>query len=152
MGFPTSADFEKAFPLCERLPVSDLRNRNSCYGGFGKEFTVLAMGRDIRASSIEKVTNEQLERIYDWCLLAKKREGIEACLSSAMQSLYWGGENDRRIATRFCSVLRDPYYERSCFMDLTGAVGYYIQDKNYRREFCQELPASYREICEGKLL
>ena len=152
MGFPTSADFEKAFPLCERLPVSDLRNRDSCYGGFGKEFTVLSLGRDIRVSSIEKVTNEQLARVYDWCLLAKKREGITACLLHAMQSLYWGGENDRRIATRFCSVLRDPYYERSCFMDLTGAVSYYIKDQDYRREFCQELPASYQEACEEKLL
>lgn len=152
IGFPTSADFEKAFPLCEGLPASDFRNRDSCYGGFGKEFTVLALGRDIRASSIEKITNEQLERVYDWCLVAKNKEGITACLMNAMQSLYWGGENDRRMAVRFCGVLSDPYYEQSCFTNLIGAVSYYIKDQDYRREFCKELPASYQEACERELL
>ena len=150
-GFPTPADFKQAFLYCDKLLVADLRNRDACYGGFGKEFTVLALGRDIRVSKIEQITDEQLNRVYEWCLLANTKEGTAACVVHATNSLYWGGENDRSIAIAFCNVIDDPYYHGSCFMNLIGIVFYYIQEQDYKREFCEELPFAHRKTCQTRL-
>ncbi|MCH7828669.1 hypothetical protein IH982_02225 [Patescibacteria group bacterium] len=150
-GFPTPADFKQAFLYCDKLPVADFRSRDACYGGFGKEFIGLALGRDIRVSTIEQITDEALNRVYEWCLLANTKEGAAACVVHATNSLYWGGENDRSIAIAFCNVIDDPYYQGSCFINLMRAVSYYVQDPIYRRTFCEELPSSYSEECRATL-
>jgi len=149
-GFPTPADFKKAFGLCDKLPESDAVNRDRCYGGFGKEFIVLALDRDIRLASLEHIGDEQFLRVYEWCKLAGNKEGTAACIMHAMNSLYWGGENDRSIAIRFCNVVSDSYYRRPCFMNLINNVFYYVQDSVYREEFCEELPATYSQICQAR--
>ena len=150
-GFPTPDDFKQAFLYCDKLPIADFRNRDACYGGFGKEFTVLALGRDIRTSTIEQITDEQLNRVYEWCLLANTKEGTAACVVHATNSLYWGGENDRSMAIAFCNVIDDPYYQGSCFINLIKIVSYYIQEQDYKKEFCEELPSAYRETCQARL-
>ena len=150
-GFPTPDDLERAFALCDKLPVADLRNRGACYGGFGKEFIVLALGRDIRASTIEQITNEQLHRVYEWCLLANTKKGAAACVAHATNSLYWGGENDRSMAIAFCSGMGEAYYQRSCFVNLIDNVSFYINDQTYKREFCEELPSAYYKTCQTRL-
>src|SRR3989338_7440177 len=33
--------FEKAFRYCAKIPTAQMDNRLACYGGFGKEFTVV---------------------------------------------------------------------------------------------------------------
>ena len=151
IGRPTPADFAKAFPLCDAIPLSDQQDRNACYGGFGKEFVVFALGRDIRLSTAGAITDVQLNRVYEWCLLADQKQGSAACLNYAMNSLYWGGENDRSIATHFCDIMTDSYYQRSCFFNLIGAVSNYVEDQSYRRDFCEELPPDYRENCQARL-
>jgi len=147
---PTAVSFEKAFTFCEKIPTSDVASRNMCYGGFGKEFVVLAQNRDIR--NIEGMTDEQLTQIYDRCLLAKKEEGIVACIQHAVNSLYWGGENDRSVAIRFCGLVSDTAHQRPCFTNLIGAVSHYGPNPDYKKAFCEELPAAYREDCRAGLV
>lgn len=150
-GFPTPDDFAMAFELCGKIPPGELANRDACYGGFGKEFVVLAAGRDIRVSTLEQATDEQLKQSYQWCLLANHKEGTVACVFHATNSLYWGGENDRGLPIRFCSVIDDAPLQRSCFMNLIGNVSLYISEQTYKKEFCEELPFLYRETCHAKL-
>ncbi|MBI3420889.1 MAG: hypothetical protein HY006_02395 [Candidatus Sungbacteria bacterium] len=150
LASPTPKDFKKAFTLCDALPLPDTVNRNSCFGGFGKEFVVLAKNRDIR--NIEYMTQEELGRIRTWCFLAPHEKGITACVEHAMQSLYWGGENDRDVAIRFCSLMSEDPYRSSCFENLIGAVSFYVKDPRYRKEFCGEIPADLHKTCREKLI
>ena len=151
LGFPQAEDFEKSFVLCDNLPLDDVSNRDACYGGFGKEFVSLVLGRDIRAQALENITDEQLKQIYEWCQLAGNQDGSSACTVHAVYSLYWGGENDRGLAIRFCGIIDDSYYQHSCFMNLIDNVAFYINEQTYKKEFCEELPFVYREACQGKL-
>jgi hypothetical protein len=148
---PGPEHFKKAFVFCGAIPASETRNRDACYGGFGKEFAVLAQDRDIRQSSIENISDDKLKRMYDWCLLADNKEGSAACIVHAMNSLYWGGENNRGVAIRFCKTMSEEYYQGSCVTSLISAVGHFKQDLAYRKEFCQEIPLDYVEGCEKQL-
>lgn len=151
VGNPTADDFKKAFKLCDLLPKSDTSNRDACFGGFGKEFDGLVQGRDIRQGSINNLTEGQLKQIYDWCLLAPHKEGVKSCVVHALGSLYWGGENDRKVSIQFCSQIPDSSYKQSCFTSLIGAVSYYMKDSSYRKSFCEELPLDYQSNCNEVL-
>ncbi len=148
MRNPTPVDFEKAFKLCDQL---SFEYRDVCYGGFGKEFVVLAKGRDIRIMTRENTSDVQLASIYQWCTLAHDEGGISSCLLSALNSLYWMGTNDRMIAIRFCEKGEEDAHRLSCFSSLIGLVDFYIQDSLYRREFCRELPEEYEAQCLSRL-
>lgn len=152
LGFPTPEDHERAFSLCDELPESDFIDRDTCYGGFGKEFIGLVLGRDIRISAIHEVSEASLKTIYEWCLLAGTQDGSAACIVHIMNSLYWGGENDPKIPIRFCNGIPYGYYQRSCFMKFIDAVNFYINEPEYKREFCRALPYTYREDCQKKLV
>lgn len=149
LGNPTAADYEKAFRFCNELPNDDLGNRSACYGGFGKEFVVLAQERDIR--KINQASEEQLKKIYEWCLLARDTTGIQSCISYAMGSLYWGGENDINSAIRFCRAASDINYQKSCFQELTGAVIFYKKGSSDLSNFCSLLPDNYRAECYDRI-
>lgn len=151
MRQPTEKDFIKAFEICDLIPENNIRDRDSCFGGFGKEFDGLVQGRDIRQGSINNIKEDKLKQIYDWCLLANDKEGINSCIKSALRSLYWGGENDRRVSINFCSVVSDQYFKDSCFRSLVGSVSFYIKDKDYRESFCAELPEEYKIDCKKAL-
>lgn len=148
LGNPTEEDFEKSFKLCDQ--IAEENYRNTCYGGFGKEFVVLAQDRDIRR--VEQMDEGKLKKIVDWCSLADNKQGVKACLDSALSSIYWGGENDRGTSIRFCKAIDEDENQNYCFQDLIGQVSYYIKDPKYRQSFCQEIPVSYKENCEKILL
>ncbi|MDP2735417.1 MAG: hypothetical protein Q8P12_04370, partial [bacterium] len=76
LASPKPEDYKKAFPLCELIPEEEPENRTACYGGFGKEFVVLSKDRDVR--NIENMSDEELSRVYDWCLLANSAFGLES--------------------------------------------------------------------------
>lgn len=153
MGSPTAEDFERSFRFCDKLDkAKEVGNRDACFGGFGKEFVVLVQGRDIRMGNIEAITDGQLRQIYAWCVLAHEARGTAACSEQALASLYWGGENDRSIAIRYCSLINDTADQRNCFENLIGAVSFYITDVNYRQAFCKEVPQDYQRACEARLL
>jgi len=144
IGFPSEATLSTAFKLCNG--VEDQTNRDRCFEGFGKEFVGLANSRDIR--DVGNTSDEGLEKIKNWCLLAESDEGINSCNSSALASLYWGGENDRSGSIKFCGLL-DQSYQESCYQELINAVFYYIDDKTYRKDFCNEIPLNYHKDCQA---
>ena len=151
-GANTWTPTTEAFPFCDNIPVSEPGNRDACYGGFGKEFIGFVAGRDVRAFAIENMTENQLGEVYKFCLRAGNKDGTSSCVRHATNSLYWGGENDRGAAIRFCTIISDSYYQKACFTNLIGAVGYYIKDPAYKKEFCKEVLDSYREECRYQLL
>lgn len=153
LGFPSADDFKRSFPICNTLAVDDGRDRDACFGGFGKEFVGLVQSRDIRKGAIGSITDQQLAQVYQWCKLADNKEGTAACIVHAMNSLYWGGENDPKIATRFCGVMSDEDYNQgSCYTNLIGSVSQYVKDSKYRQNFCNGLPSNHQGHCRERLL
>ncbi len=148
INHPGPADFSKAFQYCSKLPLSD-PNRNICYGGFGKEFIVLAQNRDIR--NVADMTTEQFQKVYAWCLLANDKNGTQACIENSTASLYWGGENKPDGAIRFCNSISDQVYQYPCFEDLFGMVSYYIKDPGYYKSFCSTVPEIHKAECKKVL-
>ncbi len=151
LGNPGPEDFRKAFKFCAQMSASDKVGRNLCAGGFGKEFVVLVRGRDIRKESFTRITDKQLTTVSDWCSLAADGDDAKACILSAVNSLFWGGENDRSVAIRFCTSVPNEADRSACLENLIGAVGFYISDPSYRKNFCGEIPASYQEKCRSNL-
>ena len=150
LGRPGPEEFTKSFKFCESEAGA---MRDACFGGFGKEFIVLAQDRDIRQSQFEKTTDEQLARVYDWCKLASIKEGTAACINHAASSLYWGGENNRSVAIRFCGLMQDnEYFQGSCVHNMIQSVAVYISDQSYRRQFCGEIPEKYSDECLNLLI
>ena len=146
---PKAEDYERAFRLCDKIRIADQSSRDACYGGFGKEFAGLAQERDIRI--LDRISDEELKTIHGWCLLADNSAGKVSCIKHATNYLYWGGENDRSMAIRFCGIIADFNLAGACFTNLIGAVSVYIQDVNYRKDFCKELPSFYYEQCQKRL-
>lgn len=151
IGNPMPADFEKAFKLCEQIPLNDSVARDGCFGGFGKEFDGLVQSRDIRQDSINSISNDKLQNIYNWCLLANDEAGSKSCISQALSSLYWGGENDPNVSIRFCSLIDENNFKSSCFQNLFSNVRSYVQDQNYRKNFCGAIPFEFQEKCKSGL-
>lgn len=145
---PGPKDYEKAFTFCEKIALDQEINRDSCFGGFGKEFVVLVNERNVQ--SVENMSDDKLLKINQWCELATE-EGIRPCLNTALQSLFWGGENKRDVSVKFCRLITNEKNQAFCFGNLIGAVGYFINDQNYRKEFCLEIPETYRLECNSKL-
>lgn len=148
---PTPETTKKAFALCEKIPKTEPQNRNACFGGFGKEFNGLVMSRDIRLSAVKEIKDSQILEIHNWCKLADVEENIGYCLDHAMNSLYWGGENDKTIAIRFCSLVVETNYQVNCFKSLINAAFYYSKDPKYLNEFCLALPGAPQNGCFERL-
>ncbi len=142
---PDPSTFKKAFSFCEDIEGKDLRDR--CYSSFGKEFLGFVIEKDIRGSSIEKLTKGEFLQVYSWCLIAEYSEGIKHCLLSVLSNLYWGGENKRGPSILFCKTIPDDQYQESCFTILISMVAYFIDDDQYMIDFCSEIPGKYKQEC-----
>jgi hypothetical protein len=125
-------------------------SRQACFGGFGKEFVVLANERNVQ--NIQDITEEKLRTAYGWCAMAGAEDGIEYCIRDGLQSLFWGGENSWRGAERYCRIVTDPLQKDRCFNFLFGLVGHYMSDKVYREKFCFEVSSQYQNTCRESLL
>lgn len=150
LAAPDAETYKKAFPYCDALSPDDKENRGACFGGFGKEFIVLARGKEIR--DVSTMTTFEMQQVYDWCELAGSTDGEEHCLSYALGSLYWGGENDVSAAVKFCTTAQGDEEKAGCFIKLTGLVDNFVGDKSYRRSYCASIPASLQTICKERLL
>ncbi|MEN9560986.1 MAG: hypothetical protein RIQ56_259 [Candidatus Parcubacteria bacterium] len=142
LGNPDPAKFADAFKLCDKVPRSKTVLRNICYGGFGKEFTVLAAARDIR--SIDSQSDDFLNTVAAWCAEAGNQDGEAACVGDAVASLFWGGENDPDISFKFCGMLKGP--QLACYARLAHEVGMY--GGNARQALCDRIPLAARSGCE----
>lgn len=144
LAYPTPGVFKKAFQYCAKVPISEMANRMACYGGLGKEFTVLGAERDVRI--VDTLPDEKLREIASWCALAEDSQGIMACTSSVLSSLYWGGENPATGAIRYCSVLPVDQQD-GCFANLEEIVRTYTHDLLQQKSFCHSIPASRTDAC-----
>jgi hypothetical protein len=149
---PEPNDFSEAFKYCDKIPANEERNRNSCYGGFGKEFVVLVRGRDIRKASIANISDDNLKTVFRWCSLADNKNGTAACLLHSVDSLFWGGENDVIFSLSFCGLLSDDkFYQGSCYNHLISIVHHYIKDSQYINNFCHKLPTQHKDLCLSRI-
>lgn len=145
LGNPTPEQFEKAFTYCNNIPEDQKKYRRECFGGFGKEFVVLAKQRDIR--NIQDMSEAEVRTVYNWCLLGKTEEAINFCNEQAIQSFYWGGENKPDAAINFCNIMQNQTHQNSCFSSLSSTVKYYSSDAAGVMSFCQRIPETYRRYC-----
>lgn len=146
-GNPTPDIFADSFAYCEG---AEEQWRLVCYAGLGKEFIVLAQSRDIRI--IDQTPDEVLQKVIDWCQLAKVEDGIEACILEVQNSLYWGGENDYGVSIRYCSLLDSVGLEKSCFEHMFENVDFYERDESVKVEICTEVSEDYQQLCTDGLL
>ena len=144
LGKPQPELFEKAFALCDVIPRSESALRKSCYGGFGKEFVPLALGRDIR--EIAKFGDRETETVEKWCASAPLQDARVACMEQAVQSLFWGGENDPNITFRFCAYLQDGDLQTACYKELAVAIDSYTFDDR-KSILCAQVPAQFQNRC-----
>ncbi len=148
LSSPDPKYFKKAMSYCENIPRSD-GMREICFGSFGKEYVVLANTRNVQ--SIGDMDSGRLRSIYDWCSFGPK-EALSPCLDSALQSLYWGGENDPGVSIKFCGIIPDKEHSDKCMRSLIGAVSYYMgTHDSYKESFCEKIPDEYRENCRLSL-
>lgn len=149
LGRPTSDDFKKAFKYCEKIPVTSVGDRQACFGGFGKEFVVLANSRNVQ--SIDKMSQDQLKLIYSWCYLTDNKSGRSDCIRTALYSLYWGGENDYHISINYCSILEGQEEKDNCFKELLNLATIYNVNAKINSKFCEDLPSEFKENCVKRL-
>ncbi|MBY0111042.1 hypothetical protein K2Y00_03535 [Patescibacteria group bacterium] len=138
---PDPALYSTAFSYCEPLSGS---SREACYGGFGKEFIVLANDRDIR--TVGALSTEQLQKVHEWCESAGVADGEVFCKSSALASLFWGGESDPEVSFAFCA-LSEQSTQESCYRELGSAIRYYLGNTVRGDALCRKMPDQYRNFC-----
>ncbi|MBI3486139.1 hypothetical protein HY025_04340 [Candidatus Daviesbacteria bacterium] len=151
LGNPDPTYFEKSFEYCKQIPDGYSNLKMDCYNGFGKEFVGLVLSRDIRTQAVEELNDKQLKTVYDWCLLAKNRDGTRECIVSAISSLYWGGENRVEPAIKLCSLIDDDFFLTSCYKNLIVMVSSYNKDAVQRKAFCGKLPDNFHAECQAEL-
>ena len=137
-------NIKKAFELCSLIPSTEKENKTACYGGFGKEFAVLAMDRQIKSGYI--ATNEELTKAYNWCILAPERDGVLACIAYAVDAYYSNGDNPYTNAVNFCS-LNESKYRDHCFKIIVNLVLKFNIDKKNIETFCSEIPEQFMYLC-----
>jgi hypothetical protein len=149
---PTPETVKAAFSVCERIPQKDFYAREGCFGGFGKDFAVIAHKQGDIRSVDETFLDEELRQLYEWCSLAPSESGVKTCIVYAVDSLYWDGENDREGAIRFCNQIPNATHQEICFERFVGSVATYIRDKGYRKAVCSEVVPRYAQRCREYLL
>jgi hypothetical protein len=149
---PNPAIFPKAFAFCNAVPLADTADRNSCFGGFGKEFDGIVQSKDIRLTSINNISDDRLKQVYNWCAMAQNKAGTTVCMNDALNSLYWGGENDPNVSVRYCNQVSDSGDRHACFVNLVGNVSSYTPDTQKRKNICAQFPVEEADMCKKILL
>lgn len=147
---PSPEDFRGAFAICDTIPAAQPENRHACFGGLGKEFVGLAAGRDYRGE--QTFLNTAYKDMRTWCEFAAVEDGIEYCNDSVVGSLYWGGENAYSLPLTYCSGMEDDHFRGACYVSLILNVAAYVEDRAYREEFCNTVPADQQMYCTEELL
>jgi hypothetical protein len=142
-GEPDSSVFAAAFKKCEVIPQQSRALRYACFGSFGKEFTPLAVSRDIRR--VDRATDDIYRDAQKWCALARNDLGERACISEAVGSLFWGGENDSAASFRFCT-LAEGDAQNACYERLAQDISMFIHDSR-REDLCRELSQRSTHQC-----
>lgn len=138
--------FAKAMSYCDAIPKSKKDMRDSCYGGFGKEFVPFANDGDIR--SIDRMTDAQYAVAITWCNYATPVDGRESCIRSELGSVVWGGETNPDTWFRFCGLLSGTL-QSACYTELGEEIDSYVRDER-NPILCKRLPEEYAQVCLGE--
>lgn len=149
LAAPSPTVLPEAFSYCDAIPATNERDRAACYGGFGKEFIVLAQSRDIR--QISETDEAALRTVREWCALAGDEQGEDDCNSSALDSLYWGGEIEPDAAFRFCAIAKGGE-QAACYQKLVVLTDYFLPRGLQRNKVCERFPEEYQESCKAASL
>jgi len=144
LGKPLPPYYEKAFKICNQIPITEERNRSACYSGFGKEFVALARDRDIR--QINNLNKEELSKIHEWCSLSGDKDGKVYCTFGALSSLFWGGENDPSPSFSFCEIAEEELSDL-CYEQLSWNIGFYIYNEQLHKSLCSKIPSQHQQSC-----
>ena len=142
IGRPDPETFPRAFSYCNALEEQHLRD--SCYGGFGKEFIPLVASRDIRG--VDVLDDEAYEVALAWCESSEAEDGRSACIRNALQSVFWGGENDSEASFRLCSLVENEQGQRACYDELASVIYQYTHGSR-QEELCSALPSEFQTAC-----
>ncbi|MBX9765215.1 hypothetical protein K2X83_01080 [Patescibacteria group bacterium] len=144
LGKPDPAYYARSFSYCDKISVTNISDRQACYGGFGKEFTVFAQERDVR--NIGDMQEPALKRVREWCALAGDVKGERDCNAYALNSLFWGGENNPDASFTYCAIAPDPEQSRLCYELLAENISIYLGPER-GRAVCMRIPLPYRNAC-----
>ncbi|MFZ2886836.1 MAG: hypothetical protein WA021_03385 [Minisyncoccia bacterium] len=147
IGNPDPAIFPEAFAHCDVIPYSRQELRDACFGGFGKEFVVIAGGRDVR--DVAAFSDDTFLKAIEWCGYAAADDGKRACVSDAVSSVFWGGENDPEAAFRFCGIIADTATQNACYARLASAISTFTQGEE-RARLCARIPEIHQKVCAEK--
>ncbi len=135
--------FAKAMSYCDTISKSKQSLRDSCYGGFGKEFIPLTNDHDIR--TVDRMSDAQYATALSWCNYAGATDGKDSCVRSEIASVMWGGETNPDTWFRFCGLISGELQD-SCYDELAGSIRQYITDGR-NAAFCKRLPGAYLQPC-----
>lgn len=144
LGLPDPSVFPKAFSFCEMLPKENTSLREACFGGFGKEFIVIAGARDVRR--VDQLDDASYARAGDWCMLAGVEDGRNACIKEAVASVFWGGENDPSASFRYCAIVHADV-QKACYEHLAGSIAHYFRGGE-KDKWCGRIPEPFRALCK----
>jgi hypothetical protein len=148
LGRPDPSLFPKAFAMCDTIPHSKRELRDACFGGFGKEFIPLAGARDIRG--VDRFSDDAYAQAIEWCGSAPSEDGRAACISEALSSIFWGGENDPEASFRFCALVKEEGMQSACYGSLARNIRSYSEGPA-RDVLCVRIPEAERLVCESEL-
>ncbi len=149
LGSLKPAVFGKAMSFCAAIPESRTEDRNACFGGFGKEYIVLAQGRDIR--DVGSATVDALRPVRAACGQANDTQGERVCNDSALNSLFWGGENNPNAAFNYCAIAEGAA-QQECYRGLVGNITFYLGGTPKAAPLCARLPEEYRNGCGAQMV
>lgn len=143
--FAYTDGLKKAFSFCDRLTGQWAAYRQPCYGGFGKEFTVIINQHNIQ--TLNNITEQQAIDVYKLCELSEDMAGTQACIKIALDSIYWGGQDTDTGALRFCKAQPNDTAQAVCFQRLL-LIATAIRGEAYViTSLCPKLPDSQRKLC-----
>ncbi len=143
-GSPSPDTYPKALSYCEKIPEDDPDSRDGCYAGFGAAFAYFASG-DARA--LEHMSDEELSNVHEWCgFISDERERI-VCALSALDVIFWGGQNESPASITFCSLSPDDTLRSRCFSALGESARYSFESESRLKTFCADFPDAYKSAC-----
>lgn len=145
-GNPDPAFFPKAFSFCKA--IANPMQRDSCFGGFGKDFPLVTNNRNIE--TFDGMTDGQFANLFYWCSASNDSHATDVCLSYALGTFYWNGANSFTVPLHLCRVIPDKQHQSACYDNLINLIAGNPGTAPYFRSFCSSLPIDFQTTCKEK--
>lgn len=116
---PSPEAYPEAFSWCNRISEEEVKNRDACYGGFGKDFVYFAADGDVR--KVASILDKKLLSIHEWCSFAGNESGERSCVLTAADTLRWLGTEES--SEMFCMQSKDKNTEMLCLQRVRSVEG-----------------------------